>query len=101
MTTLDSRNRLPIVLNGVHYEMDVKHYRRNTIETTRLQQDQGAESSEQTLNNQYLWKRSGDDFGEGHGQLWFDHDGNSKRSRFYKSLHINPWARCVARIMVC
>jgi hypothetical protein len=91
MTTLDSRNRLPIVLNGVHYEMDVKHYRRNTIETTRLQQDQGAESSEQTLNNQYLWKRSGDDFGEGHGQLWFDHDGNSKRSRFYKSLHINPW----------
>jgi len=51
MTTLDTRDNFPIKLNGVHYEIDLRSYRRNTIEATRAQQDQSSESSEQTLNN--------------------------------------------------
>ncbi len=91
MTTLDTRDNFPIKLNGVHYEIDLRSYRRNTIEATRAQQDQGAESSEQTLNNQYLWKRSGEDFGLGHGQDWFDSDQFNSRKRFQSSLNVNVW----------
>jgi hypothetical protein len=91
MTTLDTRDNFPIKLNGVHYEIDLRSYRRNTIQATRAQQDQSAESSEQTLNNQYLWKRSGEDFGLGHGQDWFDSDQFNSRKRFQSSLNVNVW----------
>ena len=91
MTTLDTRDNFPIKLNGVHYEIDLRSYRRNTVEATRAQQDQSSESSEQTLNNQYLWKRSGEDFGLGHGQDWFDSDEFNSRKRFQSSLNVNTW----------
>jgi hypothetical protein len=91
MTTLDTRDNFPIKLNGVHYEIDLRSYRRNTIEATRAQQDQSSESSEQTLNNQYLWKRSGEDFGFGSNQKWFDADQNDSRKRFADSLNVNVW----------
>ena len=91
MTTLDTRDNFPIKLNGVHYEIDLRSYRRNTVEATRAQQDQSSESSEQTLNNQYLWKRSGEDFGLGHAQKWFDADETTSRKRFESSLNVNVW----------
>lgn len=91
MTTLETRDNFPIKLNGVNYEIDLRVYRRNTIEATRAQQDQSSESSEQTLNNQYLWKRSGENFGLGHGQDWFDVDENTSRKRFQSSLNLNTW----------
>ena len=91
MTTLDTRDGFSIELNGVKYEIDLTRYRRQTIEATRAQQDQSSESSEQTLNNQYLWKRSGEDFGYGRGQTWFDAGETSNRKRHKDSLNINVW----------
>jgi hypothetical protein len=91
MTTLDTRDGLPIELNGVKYEIDLTRYRRQTIEATRAQQDQSSESSEQTLNNQYLWKRSGEDFGLGGNQKYFDSDETDSRKRFSDSLNVDVW----------
>jgi len=91
MTTLDTRDGFSIELNGVKYEIDLSRYRRQTTEATRAQQDQSSESSEQTLNNQYLWKRSGEDFGYGRGQDWFDADEFASRKRHQKSVNINIW----------
>lgn len=91
MTTLDTRDGFSIELNGVKYEIDLTRYRRQTIEATRAQQDQSSESSEQTLNNQYLWKRSGEDFGLGSNQKWFDSDETDSRKRFSDSLNVDVW----------
>jgi hypothetical protein len=91
MTTLDTRDGFSVELNGVKYEIDLTRYRRLTIEATRAQQDQSSESSEQTLNNQYLWKRSGEDFGFGGNQQWFDSDENDSRKRFADSLNVDVW----------
>ena len=91
MSVLDGRQSFPIILNDIHYEIDLRAYRRNTIEATRLQQDQGSESSEQTLNSQYLWKRSGNSFDYGTGQEWFDFDETASRRRYEASLNVNPW----------
>lgn len=91
MTTLDTRDGFSVELNGVKYEIDLTRYRRQTIEATRAQQDQSSESSEQTLNNQYLWKRSGEDFGLGSNQKWFDTDENDSRKRFADSLNVDVW----------
>lgn len=91
MTTLDTRDGFSIELNGVKYEIDLTRYRRQTIEATRAQQDQSSESSEQTLNNQYLWKRSGEDFGLGSNQKWFDSDETDSRKRFADSLNVDVW----------
>jgi microcystin-dependent protein len=91
MTTLDTRDGFSIELNGVKYEIDLTRYRRQTTEATRAQQDQSSESSEQTLNNQYLWKRSGEDFGYGRGQNWFDADQFTSRKRHAQSVNINIW----------
>ena len=90
MSDLDGRKGFPIILNDVHYEIDLRSYRRNTIEATRAQQDQSSESSEQTLNSQYLWKRSANAFDYGMGQEWFDFDETSNRRRFQDSLNVNP-----------
>ena len=91
MTTFDVREHFPVVLNGVRYEIDLQHYRRQTLDATRQQQDYSSESSEQTLNNQYLWKRSGEDFGLGREQNWFDADQYASRKRHKDSLNINIW----------
>ena len=91
MTTLDTRDGFSVELNGIKYEIDLTRYRRQTIEATRAQQDQSSESSEQTLNNQYLWKRSGEDFGLGSNQKWFDSDETDSRKRFSDSLNVDVW----------
>ena len=99
MTTLDTRDGLSIELNGVKYEIDLSRYRRQTIEATRAQQDQSSESSEQTLNNQYLWKRSGEDFGLGSNQKWFDSDPTDSRKRFFDSLNVDVWDDREAKLL--
>ena len=99
MTTLDTRDGLSIELNGVKYEIDLTRYRRQTIEATRAQQDQSSESSEQTLNNQYLWKRSGEDFGLGNNQKWFDSDPTDSRKRFFHSLNVDVWDDREAKLL--
>jgi len=91
MSTLDARNQFAISLNGKKYEIDFSRYRRQTIEATRAQQDQSSEAAEQTLNNQYLWKRTADAFDFGAGQKWFDFDQTTSRRQFDKSLHVNVW----------
>lgn len=91
MTTLDTRDQLPIVLNGVHYQVDLSAMRRQTIDATRNQFDQAGDVGEQSLSSQYLWKRSGDLFDFGAGQQNFDMQETDSRRRFYRSVNINPW----------
>ena len=85
MTTLDTRDDFPIKLNGVHYEIDLNSYRRNTIDATRQMMDQTTENSESTLNSPYLWKRSGGKFTSGMGQATFDATQFDSRFRFRDS----------------
>jgi len=91
MTTLDTRDNFPIKLNGVNYEIDLRSYRRITVDATRAQQDMTTENSEQTLNSQYLWKRTGENFSYGSGQTRFDAIETDSRFRYADSLHIDPW----------
>ncbi|NBW37505.1 MAG: hypothetical protein EBR30_21315 [Cytophagia bacterium] len=93
MTALDVRDTLPIVLNGVHYEIDLRFYRRNTVDATRALLDQTTENSESSLNSQYLWKRTGDSFELGSGQRLFDAGASDSRSRYYNSINIDPWTK--------
>ena len=91
MTTLDTRDNFPIKLNGVHYEINLSAYRRNTIDATRQMTDQTTENSESTLNSPYLWKRSGGKFTSGAGQATFDETEFDSRFRFRDSFNVNPW----------
>ncbi|NBW35712.1 MAG: hypothetical protein EBR30_11980, partial [Cytophagia bacterium] len=93
MTTLDVRDTLPIILNGVHYEIDLRFYRRNTVDATRALLDQTTENSESSLNSQYLWKRTGNSFELGSGQRLFDTGVSDSRSRYYNSINIDPWTK--------
>jgi hypothetical protein len=91
VSSLATRDRLPVSLNGIRYEIAVDAYRRIAVDATRQLNDQGGEGGEQTLNTQYVWKRTAEDWRLGAGQAWFDLAEASSRRRFADSVGVDPW----------
>lgn len=97
--TIETRDRLPVSLNGLRFTIDVASYRRGTIDATRQLNDQGGEVGEQTLNSEYVWKRTAEDFRLGAGQTYFDIVETSTRRRFRDSIGIDPWDQRNLRLL--
>ncbi len=82
-----------VAIGGHGYFVDTKKMARTTIETTRQGFDPSGEAGEQSLSTEGIWKRFGDDWSDGSGQLNYDvANSGSDRKRFYTSEGIDPWA---------
>lgn len=84
--------RFPAALAGHGYFLDLRKYKRQTIETIREQADTSDEPGEHSLNPAGYWRRSMESFHHGAGQVFFDAK-ESVRTRFRSSKGINPWVR--------
>lgn len=95
--------RFPVSIGGHPYEIDFKNYRRTTLQVRRLATDESVEPGEQSLNAAGEWPRAQENWFLGAGQEFLDnrfafvsvyvHSGEdpSVRTRFWRSLGLNPW----------
>lgn len=83
---------MPVSIDGRSYKVIPADVRIRTLPTVRPGQDAG-EPSENSLNNEGLWRRSQVDWSLGAGQTWLDDGDDSDRHRFRTSVGIDPWTR--------
>ena len=84
--------RFPVAIAGHGYFLDLRKYKRQTIDTMREQADTSDEPGEHSLNPAGYWRRSMESFHHGAGQVFFDAK-ESLRTRFRSSKGVNPWVR--------
>lgn len=84
--------RFPVAIAGHGYFLDLRKYKRQTIDTMREQADTSDEPGEHSLNPAGYWRRSMESFHHGAGQIFFDAK-DSLRTRFRSSKGVNPWTR--------
>lgn len=94
---------LPVAINDHPYMIDFKGSRITTMQIRRVSADDSVEPGEQTLSASGVWPRAQDNYFLGAGQEFLDnrfafesvyvHSGEypSVRTRFWKSLGVNPW----------
>lgn len=87
------RDQLPIVVDGYHYSINWRGFRRKVVAAMREMVDQGIEAGDYSFSNVGIFKRTGEDFVFGSGQVWWDTIEESNRRRFHTSQHVDPWER--------
>lgn len=95
-TTTDVPALLPVGIAGHAYQMDVRGYRRQSVEVLRQQSDTSDLPSEQSLNPKGLWRRSQESWHHGAGQVFFDgrtSETPADPERYYTSAGIDIWTR--------
>lgn len=95
-TTTDVPALLPVGIAGHSYQMDVRGYRRQSVQMLRQQADTTDLPSEQSLNPQGPWRRSQESWHHGAGQVFFDGKTSGQPSdpeRYYTSAGVDIWTR--------
>jgi hypothetical protein len=95
ITSASVPSLFPIAINGRPYQLDLRQYRRRTIEALRQAQDNEALPAEQSLSTQGFWPRLQDDWSAGAGEIHFDDRdrSTSTRRRFFESEGIDVWTK--------
>jgi hypothetical protein len=90
--------RFPVALNGRPYMLDLGledrdlRFSQQTVQVLRAQADTGAQTGEQSINPEGLWRRTQDSWHRGAGQTYRDRD-QSDVARFRSSKGIDPWTK--------
>lgn len=96
-TTSEVPDKYDIAINGMGFLLDRTHpdFRAGGLSTTpltRTQADTASRSSEDSLNREYVWLRSGMSWHKGAGQRYYDRP-ESDEARFYTSKGVDVWTK--------
>lgn len=81
-----------VAIGSHRYVVDLENMARRPINSLRQAVDQGGRASDQSLDNQALWKRTCSDFILGQGQEFFDQEQESNERRMWAVQNFDPLA---------